>query len=356
MRVLITGAAGFIGQHVAREFEKLAAKSPDGVQLKLIDLLDHVPSPAGKSFGKLPIYRVDIRDKAEVDLAVREFQPTVIIHAAALASESLSNFAPRQFVETNCIGTANLATAAAALGKTLRRFVNISTAAVYGKTAANSAEFLIKVAPIDVYGSTKATAESIVKNTLPGKSTSIRLRNVYGPGQRLDVLDRGVVAIFIRHAIERRRIPIYGDGMQRRQFTYIGDVARFLAEFATSRRRRSEPAEIDFGSVEGCPIYTLAHTVWGLVNPGEFGQVIKLPRRDEADDVSIAKTQKPNPASIVAKTTLDRGLAATVKWAKWITDRDPDAFGRVKRLPVDLEVKKIPAWLSNLIERISNGE
>ncbi len=218
--VIVTGGAGFIGSHIADAF--LAA----GYRVAVVDNLH-----TGKRENINPqarFYETDIRDAAALREIFAAEKPVAVSHQAALADVRGSLTDPARYAEVNVIGTLNLLEACRAAG-TVRKIVFASTGgAVYGEPAELPATEACAVRPLDPYGASKAACEHFIdtyRHNYGLNYALLRYGNVYGPRQ--DPLgEAGVVAIFVGAMLAGRPTVINGDGLQQRDFVYVGDVAQ----------------------------------------------------------------------------------------------------------------------------------
>ncbi|HKX31806.1 MAG TPA: NAD-dependent epimerase/dehydratase family protein [Blastocatellia bacterium] len=218
MKILITGAAGFIGTHVS---ERLAER---GDEVHAVDCLtDYYPSPfkilnarALQAKG-VPLFSLDL---AEDDLSRVVHNVEVIIHLAALPGIS-ATASFEAYARNNLLATSRLLEAAKRWSS-LRGFVYISTSSVYGVEATGNEEVLPK--PVSHYGVTKLAAEQLVLTYNRGgifPACSLRPFSVYGPRERPDKL----YPTLIRCLFEDRPFPLYeGSEFHRRSYTYVSDI------------------------------------------------------------------------------------------------------------------------------------
>lgn len=215
---LVTGGAGFIGSHI------VDALLADGYRVVVIDNLS-----TGKRENLDPqavFYQVDIRDPRSVSEVFETERPVLVSHQAAQADVRASLVDPASYAETNIIGTLNLLQAAKAIGT--RKFLFASTGgAVYGNPEELPASERCPAHPLDPYGTSKLACEYYLytyKLNYGLDYCALRYANVYGPRQNADG-EAGVVAIFARGMLAGRPLTIHGDGLQSRDFIYVGDVA-----------------------------------------------------------------------------------------------------------------------------------
>jgi UDP-glucose 4-epimerase len=218
VRTIVTGGAGFIGSHVA---DALLAR---GDEVYVVDNLssgrrENVPSGA-------ELQELDIRDEALAELAAR-LRPEVVFHLAAQADVGTSVARPVFDADVNVIGTIRVLEAAREVGA---RVVFTSTGgAIYGEREQPAREDAPRL-PASPYAASKLAGEEYLAmwNRLHGTSHVVcRLANVYGARQ-LPELEGGVVAIFLDRLRDGRPTEIFGDGLQTRDFVYVGDVAAAL--------------------------------------------------------------------------------------------------------------------------------
>lgn len=219
MYVLVTGGAGFIGSHTV---ELLLAQ---GIPVRVLDnfssgRLDNLPH-----HSRLTIVTGDIREPAVVEDAMRGV--THVLHLAAQVSVAASVEAPLDSASINVTGFLNVLDAARR--HRVRRLVYASSAAVYGVPARLPVDEDAPVAPISPYGLEKEINDRYagLYRELYGLPTlGMRYFNVYGPRQDPASPYSGVISIFCRRLRESKALAVFGDGLQTRDFIYVGDVAR----------------------------------------------------------------------------------------------------------------------------------
>ncbi len=217
-RVLVTGAAGFMGSHLF-EYLKNQEYEVVGVDNYSIGKFEHPD-----------IYKVDLRHKHEVDKLVATFKPEIVYHLAAWAHEGLSQFCPIKITENNYNAHINLITAC--IKNKVKRYVVASSMSVYGDQTPPFNEEMPKK-PCDIYAISKAAIEDstqVLCKVHGMEYVIVRPHNVYGPRQVLHDPYRNVVAIFINRLLANKNFYIYGDGEQKRSFSYIDDVTPYIAK------------------------------------------------------------------------------------------------------------------------------
>jgi len=221
MRALVTGGAGFIGSNLVDTLVE------QGDEVTILDDLstgkrENIEQALGRGAR---LVEVDIRDAQAVADAVAAVSPDVIFHLAAQIDVRKSVADPALDARINVEGTVNVLNAA--LANDVGRVVNTSTGgAIYGEGMILPAPEDHPVAPEAPYGQSKFCAEGYCDlfKRLHGLSTvSLRYGNVYGPRQ--DPLgEAGVIAIFCGKLLEGGTPTVFGDGLQTRDYVYVGDV------------------------------------------------------------------------------------------------------------------------------------
>ncbi len=218
--VLLTGAAGFIGSHLAEDLVR------DGWSVRGVDAFTDTYAPRQKrdnvaAVARSPELHLITGDLARDDLHGLLEGVDAVVHLAGEPGVPASwgpGFAT--YVERNIIATQRLLEAAAAAG--VDRFVYASSSSVYGPADRPLVESAVP-RPLSPYGASKLAGEVLVGAYAQerGLSTvSLRYFSVYGPRQRPDMAAHR----FIEALLDHRPVPVYGDGRQARDFTYVGDV------------------------------------------------------------------------------------------------------------------------------------
>ncbi len=242
MRILVTGAAGFIGSAVLRQLLGPQGQTLAGAACSVANLDSLTYAGNLESLGALQhasahhFYHVDLCDAAAVHHTVQEFRPDAIMHLAAESHVDRSLDGPLAFVHTNVVGTANLLEAARQYWQGLPdaqraafRFHHVSTDEVYGDLHGSEALFTetTPYAPSSPYSASKAGSDHLVRAWqrsfgLPTLITNCS--NNYGPCQFPEKL----IPHIILSALAGKPLPVYGDGAQVRDWLHVDDHARAL--------------------------------------------------------------------------------------------------------------------------------
>jgi UDP-glucose 4-epimerase len=229
-------------------------------------------------------------------------QPEVVFHLAAQIDVRRSVADPSTDAHVNVGGTAAVLEASRHAG--VRRVILASTAGVYGDPDALPTSESSPVAPLSPYAASKAAAETYLAlfSRLHGLSTlSLRMANVYGPGQNPHG-EAGVVAIFCAAAVEGRSVTVFGDGRQTRDFVYVRDV---VEAFLTAGHS-GEQGVINISTGVETSIATLAGELRVTIEhgPGRLGEI----GRSSLDPAAAAER-----LGWRARTPLRDGLLKTLR-------------------------------------------
>ncbi|MBC7789580.1 MAG: SDR family NAD(P)-dependent oxidoreductase [Anaerolineae bacterium] len=240
-RVLVTGAAGFIGSHtvdalLARGDEVTGLDNFDGFYDPAMKRENLMQANASRSFR---LIEADIRDSSSIRGALKTAKPDVLVHLAARAGVRPSIEDPALYMDVNVVGTAVLLEAARSMG--INRLVIASSSSVYGNDAtAPFSESETAIRPVSPYAASKRAAELLCE-TFASLYTDLRLISlrfftVYGPRQRPDLAIRK----FTRLIEAGEPIPFFGDGTFSRDYTYITDTVHGVVS-AVDRTRTTSP-------------------------------------------------------------------------------------------------------------------
>jgi len=303
MRLLITGGAGFIGSNLA----KMALANDYEVTI-----LDDLSTGYRENIQDLDAMFIE-GSILDVD-AVRKSLVGVdsVIHLAALGSVPRSIQDPMATHAANATGTLTVLDEARQAG--IKHFVVSSSSSVYGMNPALPKSEREWVRPMSPYAVTKLATEQYVlayQQSFGMETLAFRFFNVYGPGQTAGHAYAAVIPVFIDALLNGRPLPINGDGLHSRDFTYVGTVCRVLLDAVKRGVSHPEPVNLAFGTNT---------TLTGLVETiGEVtGQAIQVEHRDpRPGDVKHSQADNTVLRSLfpdVRPVPLEQGIAETVAW------------------------------------------
>ncbi|MBA2374293.1 MAG: dTDP-glucose 4,6-dehydratase, partial [Chloroflexi bacterium] len=224
-RLLVTGGAGFIGSCYVRDV--LARR--DGTEITVLDLLTYAGNESNLAAvrddpslaGRFRFVRGDIADPALVGSLVADADAVVNFAAETHVDRSILD--PEAFLRTGVIGVHVLLESVRAAAHPVR-FVQVSTAEVYGSIAEGVSREGDRLEPRSPYAAAKAAGELLVASyhvTFGTDTIVTRGSNTYGPHHHPEKL----IPLFITNALDDRPLPLYGDGLQRRDWLFVSDHA-----------------------------------------------------------------------------------------------------------------------------------
>lgn len=330
---LVTGAAGFIGSHLVRALSAL-----EGLNVIALDDL------SGGFRENLPDETHFVEGSViDVQLVQGLFQAhrvRYVYHLAAYAAEGLSHFIRKFNYENNVIGSINLINEA--IRHEVDCFVFTSSIAVYGAAPPPMREDQVP-RPEDPYGIAKLAVEHDLEAAhrmfgLP--CVVFRPHNVYGEYQNLGDPYRNVIGIFMNQIMSDRPMSVFGDGTQRRAFSYVGDIAREIARAPWVPEARGEVFNI--GADRDYSILELAEAVaTAMGRPGH--PVEHLPARNEVHLAYCDHSKHHRVFGESAQTGLAEGLARMAAWARVVGVQRSRPFEGV-----ELTRGLPPSWRSSL--------
>jgi UDP-glucose 4-epimerase len=323
MRVLVTGAAGFIGSHLT---DALLAEGDEVIAVDNLSsgALSNLSEARRAKTGKFSFHRVDVTSGAIADLVKRQ-KPEVICHLAAQVDVRKSVSDPVFDASVNIIGTLNIMEAAAE-AKTRKVVFTSSGGCIYGEPDADRLPvteeqvYWPEALPESPYGVSKKVALDYLRYYRTVKDvdyTALALANVYGPRQEpaSEVgLEGQVVAIFSRRMLANRPTTIYGDGAQTRDFVYVDDVVNaFMAA-----RTKGSGELINIGSNSELSVNDL-HERLTTLTEASFDPIYADARPGELQRIYVDTTKAANVLDWKPTVGLDEGLKQTVAWFRSTT-------------------------------------
>lgn len=332
MNIFITGVAGFLGSHLA---DSLIAKGHkiSGNDNLIGGYKDNVPE--GVDF-----YEYDCNDFEKLSHVLKNID--VVYHCAATAYEGLSVFTPH--LVTQNIVTASTGVLSAAIQNKVKRFIFCSSMARYGSQEIPFREDM-SPKPQDPYGIGKTASEELVKHlcTVHGVEYVITIpHNIIGPRQKYDDPYRNVASIMINRMLAGKQPIIYGDGEQKRCFSFVHDDIKILELMVSADNVVGETFNIG-PDEEFVTINQLAETIGKIldfkINP------IYVPDRPQEVKLATCSAEKARKMlGYKTEYTLERGLKEMINWIK---ERGVKPFEY--HLPLEIINEKTPkTWTKKM--------
>jgi len=279
-KVLITGGLGFIGSSLARRLVSC------GAQVTLVDSL--IPEYGGNPFNihdireRVAVSITDVRDPHAMTHLVKG--QNFLFNLAGQTSHLDSMSDPMTDLQINAAAQLSILEACRQYNPKVK-IVFASTRQLYGRPQYLPVDEKHPARPVDVNGINKLAGEQyhLLYNDVYGiRACALRLTNTYGPGMRVKDARQTFLGIWVRHAIERKPIVVYGDGSQLRDFNYVDDAVDALLVAAADAR--SEGKVFNLGSEEVVDLKTLAQKLIAAFGEGSV-QMIPFPSERKAIDI-----------------------------------------------------------------------
>ncbi len=303
MRILVTGGCGFIGS----AFVRIALER--GAEVVNLDKLTYAGNPQNVAeVADDPGYRfvhADIADPHAVREAIAGCD--VVVNFAAESHVDRSILDPSEFIRTDVQGTATLLAAAREAG--VRRFVQVSTDEVYGSIDSGSFRETDPLHPSSPYSASKAGGDMQVlawHRTFGVDALITRGSNTFGPRQYPEKL----IPLFVTNALDGLELPVYGDGMQVRDWIYVTDHCEGIW---TAMERGGAGEVYNVGGGHEMPNLAITRTILELTGAGEslIRYVADRPGHDRRYSLDTAKLRA---LGWTPRRSFDEALRATVDW------------------------------------------
>jgi dTDP-glucose 4,6-dehydratase len=323
--ILVTGGAGFIGSNFVLDW--LVQSGEPVVNCDKLTYAGNLANLAPLAGDARHLFvRADILDRAQVAALLRDYRPRAIVHFAAESHVDRSIHAPADFVTTNVNGTFLLLAEATAYYRELAaeerdafRFLHVSTDEVYGSLSPQDPPFneASPYAPNSPYAASKAASDHLVRawhHTYGLPVLTTNCSNNYGPFQFPEKL----IPLMITNALAGKPLPVYGDGLQVRDWLYVGDHCAALRRVLEAGR----PGEVyAIGGNSEMTNMEVVHALCDILaelapKPGGYrGQVVSVPDRPGHDRRYAIDTAKIHRELGWAPfETFESGLRKTVQW------------------------------------------
>jgi dTDP-glucose 4,6-dehydratase len=315
MNLLVTGGAGFIGSNFVRRRRKSSPQE----KLVVLDALTYAGNLASLDGVPGVIFEHgDICDGERVAQVMRDHAIDAVVHFAAESHVDRSILGPGAFVRTNVMGTATLLEKARAAG--VKRFVHVSTDEVYGDLSPTDPPFSEEtpLAPRSPYSASKAGSDHLALawfHTYHYPVLITRCSNNYGPYQFPEKL----IPLMILNAMADEQLPVYGDGMNVRDWIHVED---HCAGVELTLEKGREGQVYNFGGHAERPNIEIVKTILEVLGKPEslIRYVTDRPGHDRRYAIATEKAERE--LGFKPARRLSEGLASTVQWyqenAEWV--------------------------------------
>ena len=217
-KILVTGAAGFLGSHLSEALVKLGHR--------VIGIDNMIGGYEDNISKDIEFHKIDCCDFNQIKKIMKGVE--IVYHCAATAHEGLSVFSPYEITKNNYLASVSIFSAA--VNEKVKRIIFCSSMARYGSQQTPFLESM-KPLPVDPYAISKVAAEDVLINLCELNNLEWVIavpHNIIGPRQKYDDPFRNVVSIMINRMLQNKAPIIYGDGEQKRCFSYIDDCLKCL--------------------------------------------------------------------------------------------------------------------------------
>jgi dTDP-glucose 4,6-dehydratase len=309
MRILVTGAAGFIGSNLVKHLIRDVNIDLEG--LIILDKLTYAGNRQSLDFKNDPRFEFVHGDICDIGLTSELFsQIDIVLHLAAESHVDKSISGPADFVQTNIVGTQVLLDSVRNNPKV--RFVHVSTDEVYGSIEEGSWDESYPLVPNSPYSASKASSDLLAlayARTYDLDIVVTRCCNNYGPNQ----FPEKMIPLFVTNLMEGKKVPLYGDGQNVREWIHVEDHCRAIWDVA----QKGKSGEVyNIGS--GVELTNLELTKVILAEFGYGEEMIeRVPDRLNHDKrYSLNSSKIENGLGWKPQWNFEEGIKSTIDWYK----------------------------------------
>jgi len=332
-KILVTGVAGFLGSHLA---EKLSEMKHEVVGIDNMSggYKDNVPN-------NIKFYNFDCCDLEKMTKIMKGID--VVYHCAATAHEGLSVFSPFEITKNNYLASVSIFTAA--IQNKVKRIIFCSSMARYGDQKTPFTEDM-NPKPVDPYAISKVASENVLKNLCELNNIEWVIavpHNIIGPRQKYDDPFRNVVSIMINRILQNKPPIIYGDGEQKRCFSYIDDCIGCLIPMLDQQNLNKQI--INIGPDEEFVTINKVSDICSNVTGSNLKPIYKKDRPREVKHASCSANKARKLLNYKTKTDLYTGVLKTYEYIK---QRGSKPFNYYINLEIENELTP-SSWLKKEI-------
>jgi len=319
-KILVTGVAGFLGSHLAEKLEN-QGNEVLGVDNMQGGYLDNVPK-------NIKFFNFDCCDLKKMNEVMEGVH--VVYHCAATAHEGLSVFSPYEIGKNNYL--ASISVFSAAISKKIKRIIFCSSMARYGSQKYPFTEDM-EPSPVDPYAISKVAAEQTLINLCELNKIEWVIavpHNIIGPRQKYDDPFRNVVSIMLNRILQNKAPIIYGDGEQKRCFSYVDDCLSCMLPMLDQKNLNKQI--INIGPDEELVTINKIAEICSNITGSNLKPIYKKDRPREVKYASCSADKARKLLNYKTKTNLKNGILKTYDYIK---RRGPKPF----EYHINIEIK-----------------
>ena len=304
MKILITGVAGFLGSHLAQKLSTLGHKI-----IGIDNMMGGYEDNISKS---ITFHKEDCCNYEKMNLLMNGID--VVYHCAATAHEGLSVFAPYEIGKNNFLASVSIFSAA--IANKVKRIIFCSSMARYGSQKTPFTENMVPK-PADPYGISKVAAEDVLKNLCELNNIEWVIavpHNIIGPKQKYDDPYRNVVSIMINRMLQKKAPIIYGNGKQKRCFSYINDCLTCLVPMLDQKNLNREI--INIGPDEEFVTINKISEICSNITGSNLAPIYKKDRPLEVKHATCSADKARKLLNYKTSTDLYTGIKETFDYIK----------------------------------------
>jgi len=304
MKILITGVAGFLGSHLAQKLSTQGHKII-GIDNMMGGYEDNIPE-------NIIFHKSDCCDYQKMRTIMKDVD--IVYHCAATAHEGLSVFSPYEIGKNNFLASVSIFSAA--IANKVKRIIFCSSMARYGSQTTPFKENM-PTKPVDPYGISKVAAEDVLKNLCELNNIEWVIavpHNIIGPKQKYDDPFRNVVSIMINRMLQKKAPIIYGDGEQKRCFSYIDDCLTCLIPMLDQKNLNKEI--INIGPDEEFVTINKVSKICSNVTGSNLAPIYKKDRPREVKHAICSSDKARKLLNYKTTTDLYTGIKKTFEYIK----------------------------------------
>ena len=303
-KILVTGAAGFLGSHLADKLVKMGHKVV-GIDSMIGGYKDNISK-------EIEFHKIDCCDLKKVQKIMKDV--SVVYHCAATAHEGLSVFSPYEITKNNFLASVSIFSAA--VNEKVKRIIFCSSMARYGDLKGPFTEDM-PPKPVDPYAISKVASEDVLINLCELNNIEWVIavpHNIIGPRQKYDDPFRNVVSIMINRMLQGKAPIIYGDGNQTRCFSYIDDCLSCLIPMLDQKNLNKQT--INIGPDEEFVTINKIAEICSNITGVNLEAIHKKDRPKEVKHATCSADKARSLLNYKTTTSLQNGIQKTYDYIK----------------------------------------